>query len=905
LDNWSRVEALFEAALAQPREKREAYLVSACPDDEQIRSEVRGLLAHADSRDGFLEGSPLASLTAPPGRLAPGKMMGRFQIVDLIGAGGMGEVYKARDTRLNRTVAVKVCHERFSERFEREARAIAALNHPNICTLYDFGPDYLVMEYLEGKPLKGPLPLSQALQYGAQAADALHAAHSKGVVHRDFKPANVMVTKAGVKLLDFGLAKVAAGDDGAVADNLSREHTIPGTLRYMSPEQVEGKQADSRSDIYSFGLVLYETIAGNAAFGASNPASLISAILKDDPPPLSSIEPSVPASLERLVRKCLAKDPAARWQTAADLRDELLWIAQSNNSVPAPVSAPNPRAWMMRWLPVAIAMVIVVVGGMIWQRMRAPSGKPWVATRLAGRSIARSPRVSPDGQLLAFETLVENQLQVAVMKSDGTSWTVLTSQRELGWTMELAWALDGSKIYYSRYFTRPQGVYSVPALGGEASLILADAAGGLPLPDGSLVVVKLNAAGHLQLQRYWPESGHIEALPAFLAPLGRFPVAVLAGGKQIAFQGYAGSASGTSGLFVLDLQTKGTRPVNRQRTTGPVAGTPDGMVVTLARVEDTVQVVKLAPDNSRDPEFLFSLPSDNDVRTLDAGRDGSLFVGTGRIAVVLLRFGLEGGDPRQFVLPDLGIGDFGVLSGGRFVRPSLISGKARLLVSTDSGETRPLLQTAEETSVPFALSAGDGLACMIGSAPRRQVAIGSVRDARILQRITLPVADIRGLALAPDNQTLYYSAGGTIWSVALRGPVEPKRIIEGNQLSLDPKGQYLYVKQLAKDPRLLVRVPVNGGPSEMVPVPAEWRLTLDNPPANAVDARGRVLFEIGTTDSLFFSAAMFDPAKKSVMRIPMKFHGEVWAPTWTEDGHIAALGSPYSASMWRFHPVQR
>jgi hypothetical protein len=272
---------------------------------------------------------------------------------------------------------------------------------------------------------------------------------------------------------------------------------------------------------------------------------------------------------------------------------------------------------------------------------------------------------------------------------------------------------------------------------------------------------------------------------------------------------------------------------------------------------------------------------------------------------VLLRFGLEGGDPRQFVQPDLGIADFGVLSGDRFIRPTMVAGRTRLLVSTATGDTRPLLQTAEETGAPFAISAGGGLACVIGSGAKRQIAIASVRDGRILKRISLPVSEIRGMALSPDDATLYYAARGTVWSLELNGTAEPKRIIDGNQLSLDGKGQYLYVKQLAKEPRLLVRVPVSGGKAETVPVPKGWRLTVDNPPANAVDDRGRVLFEVATADSLFFSAAMFDPARGSVTRIPMRFRGELWAPTWTPEGEIAALGGPYSATMWHYHPVMR
>jgi serine/threonine protein kinase len=201
--------------------------------------------------------------------LAPGTKLGPYEIREPIGAGGMGEVYKARDTRLERTVAIKVSAAQFSERFEREARAVAALNHPHICTLHDVGPDYLVMEYVEGKPLTGPLPIEDVLRYGIQIADALDAAHRKGIIHRDLKPANILLTKSAIKLLDFGLAKLtrpAAAADATVTRALTKENAILGTLQYMSPEQLQGKDADARSDIFAFGCVVYELITGRRAF---------------------------------------------------------------------------------------------------------------------------------------------------------------------------------------------------------------------------------------------------------------------------------------------------------------------------------------------------------------------------------------------------------------------------------------------------------------------------------------------------------------------------------------------------------------------------------------------------------------------------------------------------------------
>jgi serine/threonine protein kinase/Tfp pilus assembly protein PilF len=299
----------------------------------------------------------------------------------------MGEVYKARDTRLDRIVAVKVLLPHLADRpdvrarFEREARTIAGLNHPHICVLYDVGHqdgvDYLVMEYLEGEPLsqrlrKGPLPLEEVLQYGVEIADALDKAHARNVTHRDLKPGNIMLTKSGTKLLDFGLAKLK--QDAAppavplsqlpTLSNLPSVHgAIVGTLQYMAPEQLEGKEVDARTDIFAFGAVVHEMATGRKAFEGETQASLISAIMSCTPPPISALQPMTPPALDRLVRKCLAKEPEKRWQTASDLGDELKWVARGGSesaSAAVPGTKPAKTAWR-RPATVATAVAIVLM----------------------------------------------------------------------------------------------------------------------------------------------------------------------------------------------------------------------------------------------------------------------------------------------------------------------------------------------------------------------------------------------------------------------------------------------------------------------------------------------------------------------------------------------------------------
>ena len=317
--------------------------------------------------------------------LAAGTKLGPYEIVAPLGAGGMGEVYRAKDTRLERSVAIKVLPQHLSsspevrQRFEREAKTISQLSHSHICALYDVGNqdgvEYLVMELLEGETLadrlgKGSLPLEQTLRYGTEIADALDKAHRQGIVHRDLKPGNVMLTKSGVKLLDFGLAKAMTPPVqsavtslptvmGSAKESLTEAGTILGTFQYMAPEQLEGREADARTDIFAFGCVLYEMATGRKAFMGASQASLISSIMKEEPAPISATAPMTPPALERVVKRCLSKDPEDRWQNAADLKSELKWIAEggSQSGIPAPAAAVSPRR-RLGWAPWAAALAL-------------------------------------------------------------------------------------------------------------------------------------------------------------------------------------------------------------------------------------------------------------------------------------------------------------------------------------------------------------------------------------------------------------------------------------------------------------------------------------------------------------------------------------------------------------------
>ena len=369
--------------------------------------------------------------------LNPGTQVGPYEILGLLGAGGMGEVYRARDTRLGRQVAIKFAAEKFSDRFEREARAVAALNHPHICTLYDVGPNYLVMEMVEGQPLAGPLPLERVLLFARQILAALAEAHGKGITHRDLKPGNILVTAQGVKLLDFGLAKLAttgaeassealvgaAAESLTVSQPLTGQHTILGTAHYMSPEQAQGKPADARSDLFSFGLVLYEMVTGRRAFDGANPSSVIAAIIEREAPSVAAV---APVALDRVLQKCLAKDPGERWQAARDIRHALDLTEDATGA-----AASTARDWRTLALASIAACVAASVFAIALYATRPqpilearrlnfhltpPSGTEFQFAPTGGGAV-----ISPDGRRVALVAFANGTPRLWIRALDATT----------------------------------------------------------------------------------------------------------------------------------------------------------------------------------------------------------------------------------------------------------------------------------------------------------------------------------------------------------------------------------------------------------------------------------------------------------------------------------------------------
>ena len=414
----------------------------------------------------------------------PGTRYGPYELVTPIGEGGMGEVWRARDTRLDRTVALKISKKEFGQRFEREARAIAALNHANVCSLYDVGPNYIVMEYVEGAPLRGPMAVERAIELGGQILDALDVAHRKGIVHRDLKPANVMVTKAGVKVLDFGLAKMggaaALGPDAPTV--LTAEGTIAGTLYYMAPEQLQGKEVDARADIFAFGCVLYEMLTGKRAFDGANAASVIAAVMERPAPSVGEV---APAALDRVLKRCLAKDADERWQTARDLKWELMRAVET-----AP-EAPKAVASRLAWVVAAVCAVAALGIGAVHFRQSAPEESP---VRLAllppegGRMVPMTPNtaggfaISPDGRTAAFTATVNGSTGIWVRPLDGGTARLLSGTANGGSPF---WSPDGKSI---GFFTNSR-LHRIDIAGGSPVTVCPASVGrgGTWSEDGSII----------------------------------------------------------------------------------------------------------------------------------------------------------------------------------------------------------------------------------------------------------------------------------------------------------------------------------------------------------------------------------------------------------------------------------
>jgi eukaryotic-like serine/threonine-protein kinase len=459
-DQWNQLEALFHAASAKPAEERASFLDVACEGNQALRRGVDSLLTYAESRDDWSSGAPDPDSGSPATamQVRAGTLLSHYRVEARVGAGGMGEVFRAVDTRLNRPVAIKVSAARFGGRFRQEARAIAALNHPNICTLHDVGPDYLVMELVEGTSPEGPLPLDEVLRIADQIAMALSAAHAKGIVHRDLKPSNIKITSSGlVKVLDFGLAKKVVHDDPldapTMASGLTEMGAAVGTPAYMAPEQSQGKPVDRRADVWAFGVLLYELITGQRPFTGDSAQAVVAAVLVKEP----DWRP-VPVRVRRLLRACLQKDPQQRLCDTGDWR--LLLDDETASSPPRHVA-------IVPWAVAAVAIVLGLIGYLRTGTTNAPVEEIRFGVPIPG-GVAYSAMfaLSPDARSLVISAAENGKFQLRVRRLDDQDTRLLAGTVGARYPF---WSPDGTEIG----FFADGNLKTVPASGGEPAVVTA------------------------------------------------------------------------------------------------------------------------------------------------------------------------------------------------------------------------------------------------------------------------------------------------------------------------------------------------------------------------------------------------------------------------------------------------
>jgi hypothetical protein len=895
----------------------------------------------------------------PAGTVAPGTRFGPYEIVAPLGAGGMGEVYRAHDPRLGRDVALKVLPAEFTDdpdrraRFEREARAVAALKNPYILVLYDFGTEgsvpYAVMELLEGATLRerikhGALPWRKAVEFAVAIADALGAAHARGIIHRDIKPENVFVTAEGrIKVLDFGLARIdvpTSHDEGTTQEfkpGPTQPGAVMGTAPYMSPEQLRGESVDARSDLFSFGCVLYEMLAGKRPFTGAY-AELTAAILHAEPPELSE---ALPSELQRLVRRCLEKTPEARFQSARDLAFALQSLLTASGPVePVAPAPPAPRGRPVAFALGALLLAALLFGLGMWvQQLRVSPASPserarvWSPQFLFGDlTSAFGPRVSPDGQWVAFLVFREGRSQVAVMSLNGGEPRILTGKSDLGNPLSLSWSRDSQSIYFDRFINVPAGVFRMSPLkvADRPKRVLDAAESPQELSDGSLLVCRLATGGNHRLIWYRPAQEPPEQV---VGPVVKFspgwpqPVRALRDTNRVVFCGEVidekEKAAPKRRLYLLDLGAANPTPQPLYHHDFPIdfvqiALSPDDrFVYTVLPAGDGFQVVRFPlvnPDPTQPPEAVLTLTTP--CYGLDVDREGRLYIDQLQRPLEVLRVALDKpGVPERIAStsrqletgllgPPLELPhDRGVLLASKSL------GRSRLLAAAEGNLEVISTDDREEATVPAVLVGSQRLAYLTGPRGQRRIKLVEVEPDRVapLRTLRFPADGLSSLAASPTGDKLYFVREGVVFEVDLTaGDTEeglPQLVTQGDGVAVHPVTGELLLQRFEAEGVRLYRLPRRGAVEAPFPV-KEKPLRLAAYPFGdrAIHKDGRVLIGVTSPDTWYWRAAVLSP-EGELTPLPTTYDGEMFLPAWSRDGKtILAIGFPIRSELWRFTP---
>jgi eukaryotic-like serine/threonine-protein kinase len=856
-------------------------------------------------------------------RLSVGTRLGPYEISGPLGAGGMGEVYRARDTRLQRDVALKTLPAEVADdparrqRFEIEARAVAALNHPNIVAVFDVGSDqgvsYIVSEFVDGEPLgETKLGLHKLLDIGVQIAGGLAAAHDAGVVHRDLKPGNILLSRESrVKILDFGIAKLRGAEEPAAASATTTQTMrteaglVIGTVGYMSPEQVRGLAVDHRSDIFSLGIILHELLGGQRAFQGETRIDTMQAILRQEAPGLPA---TIPAAVQEIVARCLEKDPANRFQSARDLSFALAALAHSSGAsgtVPPVLRRSSRRPMLTVALALAIISLAVAAGRLLWWTPTVS----WSGALLGGPQYAMGPRISPDGHTLAFLAFVGELTQVAVMKPESGDWTVLTHNSDRGFVRELSWSPDGSKIYFDRRTDVAKGIFSIPVFGGDEHIVLEDAENPQALPDGSLLMLRLNAERKRQVFRFWPETGQSQPLPVEIdLSITDSQMRVFPDGRSAVVVGRPLGAAppGRSMLLLLvDLVSTDVRILDGPDPVLSLAPTRDGKSILAGSISGDLNVVQLLSATGQ-PRVRTLFTCTNRVGYLDSGPDGTVYADQADRPTALVRFAASGGELQRVGNIGAPIGAAALLPGGRVLATGERQGGFRLMVFEEGKEPVPLVNTSDWTLSPATAVGPSEAAFLIlvrGPKAHWQVAVANVSTGAILRRIALDKGRITSLAATPDGKTLFIAAGGSIWSVPSAGG-EPAKIRAGDSAGVDPAGKYLLVQLSEHSKTHLIRVPLNGGAEQEIPLAGPYHLTTPIG-SEMIGKNGRLVVPLQSPDSWFSSPGIIDLADGQMRRIAVERYSDYVFTAWAPDGKIIATAMGLKSALWKFEPKGR